>query len=127
MSTVGTVGITDNVTGGSEGSWSLAPPAGVRSVSAAVYSEQVISLSMGANTITLPSSISAAFIIPPNSAYPQPNPAYSGTLTLKGVSGDTGVTISNTFITPLQFDTSSSPSSIVITATATGTLKVTTL
>ena len=127
MSTVGTVGITANVTGGPEGSWSLGPPAGLRSVSAAVYSEQVISLSVGANTITLPSSISAAFIIPPNASYPQPNPTYGGTLTLKGVTGDTGVPISNTFITPLQFDTATSPSSIVINATATGTLKVTTV
>ena len=86
MATVGTVSVSANVTGGAEGSWSLAPPAGVRSISAAVYSEQVISLSVGANTITLPATISAAFIIPPNAAFPQPNPSYAGTLTLKGVS-----------------------------------------
>ena len=127
MSTVGTVGITANVTGGPQGSWSLAPPAGLRSVSAAVQTEQSISLSVGANTVTLPATFSAAFLIPPNAAYPQPNPTFGGTLTLKGVAGDTGVPISNTFITALQFDTASSPSTIVINSTATGTLLLVTV
>ena len=127
MATVGTISITANATGGPEGSWSLAPPAGARSVSAAVYSEQIISLSVGANTITLPSAISAAFIIPPNSSFPQPNPTYGGTLTLKGVTGDTGVPISTTYVTVLEFDTTTAPTSIVITATVAGTLKVTTV
>ena len=127
MTAVASVTISANVTGGPEGSWSLAPPAGVRSVGTAVFSEQIISLSIGANTITLPAAISAAFIIPPNNSFPQLNPAYGGTLTLKGVTGDTGVPISSYFVTALEFDTASSPSTIVITATATGTLKVTTV
>lgn len=127
MTTVAAVAISANVTGGPEGSWSLTPPAGTRSVGTAVFSEQIITLSAAANTITLPANISAAFIIPPNNSFPQLNPAFGGTLTLKGVTGDTGVPISSYFITALEFDTTNSPTSIVITSTATGTLKVTTV
>ena len=126
MATVGNITIAANISGGPEGTWTLTPPAGVRAIPAAVYSEQIITLSIGANTITLPALASAAFIIPPNNAFPQPNPAFSGTLTLKGVTGDTGVPISTSYVTVLEFDTATSPATIVITSTATGTLKVTT-
>ena len=127
MTTVAAVAISANVTGGPEGSWSLTPPAGTRSVGTAVFSEQIVTLSAAANTITLPANISAAFIIPPNNSFPQLNPAFGGTLTLKGVTGDTGWPISTYFMSTFAFEPTNSPTSIVITSTATGTLKVTTV
>jgi len=126
MPSVATVSISANVSGGPEGTWSLAPPAGVRSIPAAVYSEQVVTMSVGANTINLPAAISQAFIIPPNASFPQPNPTYAGTMTLKGVTGDTGTPMSTTAVYLMSFDPATSPSTIVITATAVGTIKITT-
>ena len=127
MTATGNVLLTANTTGGADGSWSLTPPAGQRMVGTAVTAETIVTLSIGANTISVPTGATNAIIVPPNAAFPQPNPSYSGTLTLKGVTGDTGVPISSYFITALEFDTTNSPTSIVITSTATGTLKVTTV
>ena len=49
---------------------------------------QLVNLSSGANTITVPSNATAVTIIPPS--------ANVATLTLKGVSGDTGVSLNLT-------------------------------
>ena len=124
MTATGNVLLTANVTGGADGSWSLTPPAGQRVVGTAVAAETIVSLSVGANTVSVPTGSTNAIIVPPNAAFPQPNPSYSGTLTLKGVTGDTGVPISNTYLTYLPWDSSTAPTSFVITATATGSLVV---
>lgn len=118
MAATGVVTLNANVTGGLDGSRAFGPIT-VKTTSAVTQTLSV-SLSIGANTITLPSGTTACVLIPPNGANPVPNPAFSGTLTLKGVSGDTGIAISNTYPTMLSWDTS--PSSIVINSTATGTL-----
>ena len=122
MTATGNVLLTANTTGGADGSWSLTPPAGQRVVGTAVPAETVVTLINGANTITVPTGATNAIIVPPNAAFPQPNPSYAGTLTLKGVTGDTGVAISNTYLTYLPWDTA--PSTFVIAATAVGTLVV---
>ena len=83
-----------------------------------------MALSNGASTITVPSGATSAIIVPPNAAYPQPNPTWGGTLTLKGVSGDTGVPISNKYLTPIVWDSATAPSSFVVTSTTTGTMYV---
>ena len=111
-----------NVTGGADGSWSLGPA--TRLMATAVGAETIVTLAVGPNTITVPAGATNAIIIPPNDAYPQPNPNWGGTLTLKGVTGDTGVPISSFFPTVLPFDATNTPSSFVLTATAIGTLQV---
>ncbi len=75
-------------------------------------SDDVIDLSLasGANTITVPTlpSPNGCIIIPPGSAGP--------TLTLKGVTGDTGVPMSNTYPTVLNWGAGNAPANFVITA-----------
>lgn len=68
------------------------------------------SLASGANTITVPLvsgiTVKGATIIPPS--------ANAFAITLKGVTGDTGVVISNTDPTSIAFETA--PVSFVLTA-----------
>lgn len=66
---------------------------------------QLINLSSGANTITVPSGAVAVTIIPPT--------ANAVTMTLKGVSGDTGIALALTAPCSLSL---SSVSTFVITA-----------
>lgn len=71
---------------------------------------QVYTLNSGANTITLPTggfTPKAAIIVPPSGNLQ--------TLTLKGISGDTGVVLSKTDPAVISFDTSP-PANIVLTA-----------
>jgi len=84
-------------------------------------SEQVTSqtLNGGANTITVPTLVNQAIgvvIIPPSTN--------TQTLTLKGVTGDTGVPISRTNPTTIPFDSASPPANFCLTAggTVTGCL-----
>jgi hypothetical protein len=65
-----------------------------------------VTLASGANTITVPSWALMCLIVPPT--------ANSQTLTLKGVTGDTGIAISETLPSLLSFTTA--PASFVITA-----------
>lgn len=84
-----------------------------------------VTLAASANTITIPhpSTNGMVLIVPPNYAWPTALSTFSGTLTLKGVSGDTGILISNTYPTEFAL-AATSPSSFVITATTTGTMTV---
>ena len=69
----------------------------------------VFSLTAGANTITLPtggSTPKGATIIPP--------PANVQTITLKGITGDTGIALHKTDPTSISFDTAP-PASFVLT------------
>ena len=116
----GTVTVSGNVTGGPDGSRSFGP---FTSYSSAAITETLpVALSVGANTITVPTGATVMILNPPNGTNPTPNPAYGGTLTLKGVSGDTGVPLSNTRVSVISWDTA--PSSVVVNASSTGTLTV---
>lgn len=66
----------------------------------------VSSLSTGANTVTIPTGTTLVVIAPPTSN--------TQTITLKGVTGDTGVALSKTRPTVLAIDTG--VTSIVLTA-----------
>jgi hypothetical protein len=118
--TVGNLTIQGNVQGAPTGARSLGPL--ITPLNTAVDQTLVVTLSVGANTITVPTGATVAAIVGPNAAYPTPNPTFSGTITLKGVSGDTGIAISNKYATVLQFD--SAPASFVLTASVTTTVEV---
>lgn len=69
---------------------------------------QLYDLTSGANTITLPPATPvSATIIPPSDN--------TETITLKGVSGDTGIQLHPTDPTVLTFDPDSLPASFVLT------------
>jgi hypothetical protein len=73
-------------------------------------SETIHTLALGANTITLPtggSSVKSGTIIPPSDN--------EETLTLKGISGDTGIALHKTDPTVITFD-SPAPADFVLTA-----------
>jgi hypothetical protein len=118
----GSVTITANVTGGNDGTWSLGPSGSTRMLLNAIQAETVVTLAAGANTITVPSGATECIIIPFTNSGSTTNTAYSGTLTLKGASGDTGVTISSSNVTVIPWDTA--PSTFVLTASAVGTISI---
>lgn len=116
----GNVTVQGNQSGGPAGSLTFGPL--TITASSAIGQLQVVALTTGANTITIPSGTTCALITPPNAVTPVPNPNYGGTLTLKGVSGDTGVVIGNKYPTLLSWDTS--PASVVINASTGCTVEV---
>lgn len=71
-----------------------------------ISSETLVNLQSGANTITVPTGCAGCFIVPPT--------GNAVVLTLKGVTGDTGIPIAVNGVTPLAFGTA--PASFVITA-----------
>ena len=76
---------------------------------------QLLTLASGANTITLPtggSTVKSATLVPPTSN--------SQTITLKGVTGDTGIALSKTQPTVVTFDTTPA-TTFVLTAGGTVT------
>lgn len=99
----GLITLTGNISGGPTGGETFGP----LQILAATAVIQVSTLTLSANTntaVTVPTGATAVIIVPPNASYPggtAPNPAVSGTLTLKGVSGDTGVQINTTYPTEL--------------------------
>lgn len=84
MAVTGTLYLTGTLAGEPEGqstislSWSIT--AGV--------SDALVGLSSGANTVTVPTGTTLVIIVPPTSN--------TETITIKGVSGDSGVQISKT-------------------------------
>lgn len=119
----GVLTLQGTVSGGPDGGRTFGPAA--ITANAAVIYDVTVALSIGANTITLPAGVSAVVIWPPNATAAggvTPNPPFGGTLSLRGVSGDTGIPISNKWFTSIGFDTP--PASIVINSTATGNIVV---
>lgn len=115
----GNVSITGNVSGGADGGRTFGPAA--ITANAALAYVNTVALAIGANTVTIPAGMTCVVLYPPNATAAggvTPNPPFGGTLTLKGVTGDTGVAISVKWPTLLSFDTP--PASIVVTSTATG-------
>lgn len=97
--------VTISYTGDVVGSESLAATANAVSPG----SVTIHSLSVGANTITVPtggSTVKGATIVPPS--------GNAQSITLKGVTGDTGVDISKTDPTSIAFETA--PANFVLTA-----------
>lgn len=116
MAAIGNLSISGNVSGQPTGQRTLGPM--VVTAPNAVDATNVVALSIGANTITIPAGTTTMVITGPNAAYPQPNPAYGGVLTLKGVSGDTGIAISAKNPTVLEWDlVTLAPATIIINAT----------
>jgi hypothetical protein len=73
--------------------------------------DQLLTLALGSNTVTVPSSAVACTIVPPA--------GNTNSITLKGVTGDTGIRIHNTDPTSLAIH--SSVSAFVLTAATTTT------
>lgn len=84
-----------------------------------------VTLAASANTIAIPNASTNAWliIVPPNYGWPTPSTSFTGTLTLKGVTGDTGYLISNTWPTVLALAPTSG-ANIVITSTAIGSMNI---
>ena len=108
--------LTGNTNNQPSGSRNLGPL--TIALSAAVDTVTTTTLASGANTITVPAGATVAVILGPNSSNPQPNPNWGGTLTVKGVTGDTGIVVSAKYPTMLTFDTA--PANFVITASIAG-------
>jgi hypothetical protein len=113
MAGTGNVTVAGNVVGNPGGARSFGPI--TITAATAVESDQTIALSSGNNTITVPTGATCVFLTGPNGVTPSPNPTYGGTLTIKGVAGDTGTVMSAKWPTLLAWDTA--PASFVINAT----------
>lgn len=120
MASTGVVTLTGTIQNAPTGTRTFGPL--TITLSAAVDATQVLSLSSGNNTVTVPTGATVCIITGPNATNPVPNPPSSATLTLKGVSGDTGVSISNKYPTMLVWDTA--PSTFVINASTTATVEI---
>lgn len=123
MAATGNITISGNVSNINGNAQATIGPTTLTSATAYAF-EQLVNLSIGANTIAITSGVTCLVIVGPNGANPQPNPTYGGTLTLKGVTGDTGVPISAKYPIFLAFDTTTAPSSIVINATVATTVQL---
>src|SRR5581483_6089283 len=91
----GNVTLAANTSGGPDGARSFGP--WTITTPTAITETLPVALSVGANTIAVPAGATVMVVIPPNltsPGVPAPNPAYGGTLTLKGITGDTGVPLS---------------------------------
>lgn len=123
MAATGNLVINGNVSNVNGNSQTTIGPTTVTSATAYALSES-LTLTSGANTVTLPTGMTVLTIIGANGANPKPNPTSSVTLTLKGNSSDTGVPISNTYPTTLVWDLATAPSSIIITASGSTTVQL---
>ena len=123
MAATGNLVINGNVSNVNGNSQTTIGPTTVTSATAYALSES-LTLTSGANTVTLPTGMTVLTIIGANGANPKPNPTSIVTLTLKGNSSDTGVPISNTYPTTLVWDLATAPSSIIITASGSTTVQL---
>lgn len=94
MAATGSLNLSGTVYGLLTGNKNIVVP--VIASSAAVGQITSINLNTGANTITIPTGATAAVIYPPSTNI------YS--LTLKGVTGDTGIPINRTMWSVLSLD-----------------------
>lgn len=123
MAAIGNLSISANVSGQPTGQRTFGPM--VITAPSAVDATNVIALSIGANTITIPTGATSMVITGPNAVYPNPNPAYGGTLTIKGVSGDTGIPISAKNPTVLEWDpVTLPPATMIINASVATTIEI---
>ena len=118
MAAAGNLTLNANVSGGPDGARSFGPL--TITTQAAITETLTVTLAVGANSIALPTGTTCVVLQPPNSVNPAVSPAYGGTVTVKGVAGDTGLTVSNKWPTLLSFDVN--PAALVVTATAVGNI-----
>ena len=116
----GNVTLTGNISGGPTGTRTFGPL--TITMASAVDQTTVQALSVGANTVTVPTGATCCIITGPNAIAPVPNPTNAAVLTLKGVAGDTGVTVSAKWPTLLSWDVT--PASFVINSTAVATIEL---
>jgi len=116
----GNITLTGAVQGGPVGARTFGPM--TITLSTAVDATQVLSLSSGANTVTVPTGATVCVITGPNAVSPTPNPLSAAVLTVKGVTGDTGVQVSAKWPTMLSWDTA--PATFVINATVSCTVEL---
>ena len=116
----GSINLLGAVSGGPDGARTFGPL--VITTSSAVIAETSVALVVGSVTVPVPPGATAVVLFPPNAATPIPNPAYGGTITLKGVVADTGVPVSAKWPQVIAWDLPTLPASFVLTATAAGTL-----
>jgi len=103
----GTLTLSGIQTGVAEGAESISLTVSLGSV----HESLPVVLASGANTITVPAgAVDGVVIVPPASN--------TVGLTLKGVTGDTGVRISPSSFSVVWFDPTAVPASLVVTATA---------
>lgn len=122
MAAAGNITISGNVSGGLDGARSFGP---ITITTAAGITETLpVTLTIGANTIAIPTGATSLVVFPPNASNPIGNPAFGGVLTLKGVTGDTGIVISNKNPTLISFDTLNTTATFVINSTAVGNMTV---
>ena len=95
MAVAGTISVTGTLTGHPEGSRTVALEWDITAGLSAV----TVGLASGANTITVPTGCTLVIIVPPTTN--------TETITLKGVTGDTGRQISKTKPTILAWETGS--------------------
>ena len=116
----GSVTLQGSVSGGPDGARTFGPLA--ITANAAVIAETSVALVNGSVTVSVPAGATAVVLFPPNAATPIPNPAYGGTLVLKGNAADVGVNLSAKWPSVIPWDLPTLPASFILTATAAGTL-----
>ena len=116
----GSVNLFGSVSGGPDGARTFGPLA--ITTNAAVIAETSVALIAGSVTVTVPAGATAVVLFPPNAATPIPNPAYGGSIVLKGNAADIGLNISAKWPQIISWDLPSLPASFVLTSTAAGTL-----
>jgi hypothetical protein len=117
MAASATISAAGRITGEPGGQHSIGPL--FFASAAANYSVQSIALANGANTITVPSAPATSGVI---IVLPTDNTAL---VTLKGVSGDTGLPIGKVGWAVLTWDSANAPSSFVINSASAQTGKYT--
>ena len=113
MAASATITVQGQITGLPTGTKSLGPLV-ISSAAACGQTTEVV-LQSGANTITLPT------IPAPTGCLIQLPPTNTAVVTLKGVTGDTGIAIGKTGQTLLTWDPTALPTSFVLTSASTQT------
>lgn len=117
MAATSSLTIAGNVQGTSTGNRSIGPITISNATGSPIV--QTVVLQSGANTITPPTSPAPAGCV---ISLPSTNTAV---VTLKGVTGDTGIAIGKTTTTVLNWDSTAVPSSFVLNSASTQTGLVT--
>lgn len=117
MTASANIAISGTISGLSTGSRTIGPIT-LSSAAASGHVQQIV-LQSGANTITLPTAVAPSGCI---ITLPSTNTAV---VTLKGISGDTGIAIGKTTTTVLNWDSTAAPTSFVLNSAATQTGLVT--
>ena len=116
----GSINLAAAVSGGPDGARTFGPLA--ITTHAAVTAETLVTLIAGSVTVAVPVGSTAVVLFPPNGVNPTPNPAFGGSLSLRGVVGDVGIALSPKWPAVIPFDPVNLPASFVLTSTAAGTL-----